>query len=92
MSFTKLTEFFAVSLVWMMIPESFPTNIRSTATGFINGWGKVGGLFGAMLVYLLYTNVDSYSVFGMFLFVTFLICAGTMMYDKETKHEVLRDI
>ena len=92
MSFTKLTEFFAVSLVWIIIPESFPTNIRSTATGFINCWGKVGGLLGAMLVYLLYTNVDSYSVFGMFLFVTFLTCAGTMMYDKETKHEVLRDI
>ncbi|XP_063688550.1 putative transporter svop-1 [Bolinopsis microptera] len=86
----KIVETFVNTTLWIMIPESFPTCIRSTATGFINSCGKIGGVFGTACVYLLF-YVSPYSVVGIFLFISFVGFVGTMVYDRETKYEILQE-
>ncbi|KAL5265717.1 hypothetical protein ACHWQZ_G006429, partial [Mnemiopsis leidyi] len=61
----KFFDTFANVIIWIMMPESFPTNIRSTAIGFINGWGKIGGVFGTGSVYLLF-YISPHLLFGLF--------------------------
>ena len=87
----KITEGFVNTIVWFMIPESFPTNIRSTATGFINGCGKIGGVLETGSVYLLF-YVSPYSVIGLFLLLSVVTFIGTVVYDRETRYEVLKDV
>ena len=77
-------------LIWIIIPESFPTNVRSTAVGFINGWGKTGGAIGASCVYLLF-YFSPYLLLGLFLFCSVVGCVTTFVYDIETKDVILRD-
>ena len=50
----KALQALSSTLFWFLIPASFPTGIRSTATGFLNGWGKMGGVIGATTVPLLF--------------------------------------
>ena len=86
----KTVEAFVNTTLWIMIPESFPTCIRSTATGFINSCGKIGGVFGTACVYLLF-YVSPYSVVGIFVFFSFVGFVATMVYDRETKYEILQE-
>ncbi|XP_063679974.1 putative transporter svop-1 [Bolinopsis microptera] len=86
----KIVGTFVNTTLWIMIPESFPTCIRSTATGIINSCGKIGGVFGTACVYLLF-YVSPYSVVGIFLFFSFVGFVGTMVYDRETKYEILQE-
>ena len=86
----KIVEAAVNTTIWIMIPESFPTCIRSTATGFINSCGKIGGVFGTACVYLLF-YVSPYSVIGIFLLCSFVGFVGTMVYDRETKYEILQE-
>ena len=86
----KIVEAFVNTTIWIMIPESFPTCIRSTATGFINGCGKTGGVLGTACVYLL-IYVSPYSVVGIFFFCSLVGFVGTMVYDRETKYEILQE-
>eukprot|EP00116_Pleurobrachia_bachei_P003743 sb/3464005/ len=50
----KLTEAVVNTLLWIIIPESFATCLRATAIGFINSWGKLGGVIGTGMVYLVF--------------------------------------
>ncbi|XP_063680252.1 putative transporter svop-1 [Bolinopsis microptera] len=78
------------TLIWIMMPESFPTDIRSTAIGFINGWGKLGGLLGAGCVYLLfYTN--PYALIGLYSAVALIGFISSLVYDRETKGEEMKE-
>ena len=86
----KMFSAFVNTTLWIMIPESFPTCIRSTATGFINSCGKIGGVFGTACVYLLF-YVSPYSVVGIFLFFSFVGFIATMVYNRETKYEILQE-
>jgi MFS family permease len=76
--------------IWIMIPESFPTMIRTTATGFVNACGKLGGVLGTGIVYLLFYT-SPYSVIGLFVFISFAGFLGIMIYNRETKYEVLKE-
>ena len=86
----KLMESSVITIVIVMIPESFSTNIRSTATGFINGWGKIGGVLGTGCVYLLF-YVDPYFVLGFFLLNSFVVFVAAMIYDRETRDVILQE-
>ena len=86
----KIVSAFVNTTLWIMIPESFPTCIRSTATGFINSCGKIGGVFGTACVYLLF-YVSPWSVVGIFVFFSFVGFVATMVYDRETKYEILQE-
>ena len=80
-----------VSLIlWIIIPESYPTNIRSSAIGFINGWGRIGGVMGTGSVYLwLYVNPDA--IMGLFMGMSILGFILTFLLDRETRDVVVRD-
>ena len=80
----------ANATIWIMIPESFPTNIRSTATGFINGWGKLGGVLGTGCVYLVFYS-SPYSVIGLFLLSSIGVFITSLVYDRETKDVILQE-
>ena len=78
------------TLLWIMMPESFPTDIRSTAVGFINGWGKFGGVLGAGCVHLLFYK-NPYAVIGLFNAVALIGLIGSLVYDRETKGEGMKE-
>ena len=80
-----------VSLVlWVIIPESYPTNIRSSAIGFINGWGRIGGVLASGSIYLWMYSYP-HAILGMFVIMTVLAFMSTLPLNKETKDVVLRD-
>ena len=79
-----------VLMLWIIVPESYPTNIRSSAIGFINGWGRIGGCMGTGSVYLwLYVNPDA--VLGLFVGMSILGFLFTFILNRETKDVVVRD-
>ena len=86
----KFLELYINTTIWIMIPESFPTNIRSTATGFINGWGKLGGVFGTGCAYLLFYT-SPYLIIGLFFISSIAVFITSIIYDKETKDVVLQE-
>jgi len=86
----KLMESSVITIVIVMIPESFSTNIRSTATGFINGWGKIGGVIGTGCVYVFFYD-NPYIVVGLFLLNCFVLLITVTIYDRETQDEILKE-
>ena len=86
----KMFSAFVDTTIWIMIPESFPTCIRCAATGFINSCGKIGGFIETAYVYLLF-YVSPYSVVGIFLFFSFVGFIATIVYNRETKYEILQE-
>ena len=83
-AFIMTVESFVKTTVWIMIPESFPTNIRSTAAGFISGCGRIGGIISTFSVYLLFYTHPAV-LLGLFLGVSFTGLFGAILMDKETK-------
>ena len=86
----KLVGSFLTTITVIMIPESFSTNIRSTATGFINGWGKIGGVIGTGCVYVFFYD-NPYIVVGLFLLNCFVLLITATIYDRETQDEILKE-
>ena len=86
----KFLESYVNLTIWIMIPESFPTNIRSTAIGFINGWGKVGGVLGTGSVYFFFYT-SPHLLFGLFFLSALSVLIASLVYDKETKDVVLQE-
>ena len=77
-------------LLLIMIPESFPTIIRSTGIGFVNAVGKVGGVIGSTSAYLLfYFNI--YAMNGLFLSVACVLFVASLLHDNETKDIILQE-
>ena len=84
------TASFINTMVWIIIPESYPTNIRSTGIGFVNGCGKIGGVLGTACVSLLfYTN--PHLLIGLFFLSCLSVFVTSIVYDKETKDVVLQE-
>ena len=86
----KFFENFVNMIIWIMMPESFPTNIRSTAVGFINGWGKIGGVLGTGSVYFFFYT-SPHVLFGLFFLSALSVLIASLVYDKETKDVVLQE-
>ena len=86
--FTKTVQVFVNTSVWIIMPESFPTSIRSTAVGVINGAGKIGGVLGTGCVELLFYT-DPNIVLGLFLAASVIGIVGAFVLNKDTKDNVL---
>eukprot|EP00116_Pleurobrachia_bachei_P002396 sb/3462658/ len=78
-----------ISLI--IVPEYYPTAFRNAAIGFINSWGKLGGVIGAGLVYVLF-YISPYLVVGMFSSAALLVMACSWIWDKETKDTKMSDV
>lgn len=85
----KLMEATLNMLLWIIIPERYPTNIRSTATSFINSMGKLGGVLGSALPLLFY--IHPYYALGTLLLSSLIGLIASFAYDVETKDVELQD-
>ena len=81
---------FINALLWIMFPETFPTYIRTTATGFITGCGKIGGVLGSGSVSIFY-YMDPQIVTGLIFTASVLGFVMAMLIKKETKDVVMKD-
>ena len=81
---------FINALLWIMFPETFPTYIRTTATGFITGCGKIGGVLGSGSVSIFY-YMDPQIVTGLIFAASVLGFVMAMLIKKETKDVVMKD-
>ena len=80
---------YTVSLI--VVPELYPTTFRNTALGFINSWGKLGGVVGAGAVYALYYYRPIFIVV-MFSGSAFLVMVSSWVWSKETKKVIMTDV
>eukprot|EP00116_Pleurobrachia_bachei_P003773 sb/3464035/ len=87
----RLAEAYVNVLLMVMIPESFPTTIRSTGGGFVNGCGKMGGVLGTGCVYLMFYSSPHY-LLGLFVGSCALGMVGALLYERETRDIVLTDV
>ena len=85
---TKAVQSFINTSIWVMLPESFPTDVRSTAVGFVNGAGKFGGVIGTGCVQFFF-YMDPNIVLGLFLATSVIGAIGTFILNKETKDILL---
>ena len=76
--------------LWLIYPEAFPTNIRTTAIGFINGCGKVGAVLGTGSVSVFY-YMNPTIVAGLFLTASIVGFAMSLIYNKKTKDVEMTD-
>ena len=86
----RLSEAFINTVAWIIIPESFPTSIRSTAIGFIAGCGRVGGLFGTVAVYPL-SSINPFFVVALFLVAASVGLSGAFVLNKKKSEEGIAD-
>ncbi|KAL5258664.1 hypothetical protein ACHWQZ_G009209 [Mnemiopsis leidyi] len=78
-----------VSLI--VVPELYPTAFRNTALGFINSWGKLGGVVGAGAVYALYYYRPILVVI-MFSGSALLVMVSSWLWNLETQKVIMRDV
>ena len=72
------------SVLWVTTSEVLPTTIRSTATGFINCLGKVGGVIVSGSVYLLFYTSPK-GLLSLFLGIQVLGVISSLVFNKESK-------
>ena len=81
---------FLLNLSWVTISESFPTNVRSTAIGFINSCSKICGVLGSIMVSFLYYE-NPYIVPGFLVSSSVMTFIMTLIYNNETKDVAIKD-
>ena len=86
----KIINAFICMMIWLMAPETFPSKIRSTATGMINSSGKMGAVAGTAVVFLLF-YVSPLTVIISFVVVSCMSCVCSFLLTKETNDAVLTD-
>ncbi|MFJ8237732.1 MFS transporter [Ureibacillus sp. NPDC094379] len=71
-------------------PEQYPTVIRGTGTGMAAAVGRVGGIFGPLLVgWLLAAGYEIGSIFAIFCGAIIIGAAAVLFLGKETKQTEL---
>ena len=86
----KIINAFLCMMIWIIVPESFPTMIRNTATGFVNSSGKFGAVTGTALVYLLFYKSPT-AVVCCFLLASLLSTVCSFLLKKDTSHVMLTE-
>lgn len=73
-------------------PEQYPTSIRATGTGMAAAVGRIGGIFGPLLVgYMLAGGKEIELLFTIFTISILAGAAAVLFFGKETKNTVLAD-
>lgn len=86
----KIINAFICMMIWFIIPESFPTMIRNTATGMVNSSGKVGAVVGTAVVYLLFYE-SQIAVIIFFVVVSAVTCLSSFLLKEETQDKKLME-
>ena len=86
----KIINAFICMMIWFIIPESFPTMIRNTATGMVNSSGKIGAVAGTGMVYLLF-YASPIAVIISFVVISSVTCICSFLLTKETQDAELME-
>lgn len=78
-------------LVWIIILENYPTYIRTTASGFINFFGKIGGVMGVVGIYVLF-YISPYLLVTMYVASCLISLVGSILFTKETRYFDVKDV
>ncbi|MGL4858427.1 MAG: MFS transporter, partial [Enterobacteriaceae bacterium] len=71
-------------------PEHYPAHIRATGAGFAAAIGRIGGIFGPLLVgYLIAMQFSITTIFSLFCIALLLAIVTLMLWGQETKMKVL---
>ncbi|RYL94317.1 MFS transporter [Sporolactobacillus sp. THM7-4] len=71
-------------------PEQYPTLIRGTGTGMSAAFGRIGGIFGPMLVgYLIAQHLSITAIFTVFCISILIAILAVLVLGKETKNKEL---
>ncbi|MFX3619359.1 MAG: MFS transporter [Sporolactobacillus sp.] len=91
MTFGILLSFFnlgAWGALYAYSPEQYPTIVRATGTGMATGFGRIGGVFGPLLVgYLLVQHVTITVIFTIFCVAIVVGVLAVLFLGKETKNQ-----
>ncbi|MEC3656418.1 MFS transporter [Bacillus siamensis] len=80
----------AWGVLYAYTPEQYPTAIRATGSGTTAAFGRIGGIFGPLLVGTLAARHISFSViFSIFCIAILLAVACILIMGKETKQTEL---
>lgn len=82
------------SVVWAYTPESYPTRLRATASGWASGFGRLGGLVAPSAVGILLGSWSgSYTPIFVMVSGMLLVGAASITFlGQETKGRSLEDI
>ena len=89
-SAVKIVNAFVCMMIFLIVPESFPTMIRNTATGMINSSGKLGAVSATAMVYLLF-YASPFAVICGFILVAAVACGCSFAFDKETNDTLMTE-
>ncbi len=77
--------------VYAYSPEHYPTEIRGTGTGLAASFGRIGGIFGPLLVgYLVAANVSIHTIFFIFAISILVGALAVLLLGEETKQRELQ--
>ncbi|MCY8518767.1 MFS transporter [Bacillus atrophaeus] len=82
----------AWGVLYAYTPEQYPTSIRATGSGTTAACGRIGGIFGPLLVGTLAAQHVSFSViFTVFCIAILIAVASILIMGKETKQTELAE-
>ncbi|MDL5143963.1 MFS transporter [Bacillus atrophaeus] len=82
----------AWGVLYAYTPEQYPTSIRATGSGTTAACGRIGGIFGPLLVGTLAAQQVSFSViFTVFCIAILVAVASILIMGKETKQTELAE-
>lgn len=74
-------------------PEQYPTKIRGTGSGMAASVGRIGGIFGPLLVgNLVAQNASITGIFTIFCISIFIAAIAVLILGKETKQKELTEL
>lgn len=82
----------AWGLMYTYTPEMYPTEARASGTGWAGACGRIGGMLAPMVVGMMFTGPDKFSlVFAMFTSVLIIIALNVLVLGEETMNKPLED-
>ncbi|WP_110954846.1 MFS transporter [Anaerosinus massiliensis] len=82
----------AWGLMYTYTPEMYPTEARASGTGWAGACGRIGGMLAPMVVGMMFTGPDKFSlVFAMFTGVLVIIGLNVLILGEETMHKSLEE-
>eukprot|EP00116_Pleurobrachia_bachei_P003581 sb/3463843/ len=81
----KIINAIVVMIIWIIIPESFPTIVRSTATGAINSSGKAKIFCVGFCVPLLFTSRMNHALLTTITLLGLFLCGSAFQAGQKTR-------
>lgn len=78
--------------IYAFSPESFPTRVRGTGTGFAGSIGRLGGILGPTFVGLIYGTVGLEWVLHVNMVVLVFAVLVLLIFGRETRRKSLEEI